>query len=277
MTWDELELIFNRALRFSFSRKKLLFILPIAMACGFITALSRAISFHVSDWVHLNLVFLPIFLCGSLLLLAGVILTRIYHHEVKGLEVDFRKVLLQSRALFLAIFHLAVPLFFAYSVLWMLLGVFYLIKMMLPMGDLVTAVLSFGPFLLVLAALVLSLFNLLLLFFATPQAALTSDYRPQQLKEILFLARENPFLTFVLPLLGIFPIIFVSGLLTLAAVVTDLMYVTAGSQLSIALKWFFTMLPFSVLLAPSIIFFFNFSAESYVLLQRKIKKAVKES
>ncbi|HSX12590.1 MAG TPA: hypothetical protein VLF61_03785, partial [Rhabdochlamydiaceae bacterium] len=162
MTWDELELIFNRALRFSFSRKKLLFVLPVAMACGFITVLSRAISFHVSDWVHLNLVFLPIFLCGSLLLLAGVILTRIYHHEVKGLEVNFQKVLLQSRSLFVAIFHLAVPLFFAYSVLWMLLGFFYLIKMVLPMGDLIGAILSFGPFLLVLAALVLSVFNLLL-------------------------------------------------------------------------------------------------------------------
>ncbi len=275
MTWEELELIFNRALKFSFSRKKLLFVLPIAMACGFITALARAISFGVSDWVHINLVFLPIFLCGGLLLLAGIILTRIYHHEVKGLEVNFQKVLLQSRSLFLAIFHLAVPLFFAYVALWMALGLFYLVKIFFPMGDILAAILSFGPFLLVLAALVLSLFNLMLLFFATPQAALKTDYRPEQLKEILAHFHENPFLTFVLPLLGILPILFVAGLLTLAAVVTDMMYVEAKQRLSMALQWFFMMLPFSVLLAPAIVFFFNFAAESYVLIQRKIKKAVR--
>ncbi|HSX12433.1 MAG TPA: hypothetical protein VLF61_02985 [Rhabdochlamydiaceae bacterium] len=276
MTWEELELIFNRALRFSFSRKKLLFILPVAMACGFITALSRAISYGVSDWIHINFVFLPIFLCGSLLLFSGVVLTRIYHHEVKGLEVNFHQVLLQSRSLFLAIFHLAVPLFFAYTILWMTLGLFYLAKMIFPMSDVMGAVLSFGPFLLVLAALVLSFFNLLLLFFATPQAALKSDYRPEQLKEIFVYFRENPFLTVVFPVLGILPILFAAGLLSLAAVVTDLMYVGAKQHLSVALQWFFMMLPFSILLAPAVVFFFNFAAESYVLIQRKTKKPVKE-
>lgn len=272
MTWDELELIFNRALRFSFSRKKLLFVLPVAMICGFITALSRAVSFGVSDWVHINLVFLPIFLCGSFLLFSGIILTRIYHHEVKGLEVNFQKVLMQSRSLFLAIFHLAVPLFFAYIILWMALGLFYLVKAVFPIGDILSAILSFGPFLLVLAALVLSLFNLLLLFFATPQAALKSDYRPQQLKEIVFQLKENPFLAFILPLIGIVPILFVAGLLTLAAVVTNLMYVEGSGPLATALQWFFMMLPFSILLSPAVVFFFNFSAESYVLIQRKFKK-----
>jgi hypothetical protein len=193
---------------------------------------------------------------------------------VKGLEVNFQKVLMQSRSLFLAIFHLAVPLFFAYIILWMALGLFYLVKVVFPIGDILSAILSFGPFLLVLAALVLSLFNLLLLFFATPQAALKSDYRPQQLKEILFQLKENPFLAFILPLIGIMPILFVAGLLTLAAVVTNLMYVEGSGPLATALQWFFMMLPFSIILSPAVVFFFNFSAESYVLIQRKFKKII---
>lgn len=276
MTWEELETIFNRALRFSFSRKKLLFVLPITMLCGLITALCRTFSFNASDWVHLNLVFLPIFLCGSLLMFAGIILTRIYHHEVKGLDVNYHKILLQSKGLFLGIFHMAVPLVFAYLVLWMTLGVFYLAKNLFYIGDILGAILSFGPFLLVLGSLVLSVFNLLLIFFVTPQVALKSDHRPQLSKELLVRFQENPFLTFFLPIIGLLPVLLVAGLLSLAAVVTHMMYVEAAHHLSVALQWFFMMLPFSVLLSPAVVFFFNFSAESYVLVQRKVKSAARE-
>lgn len=275
MSWEELETIFNRALKFSFSRKKLLCVLPITLFCGFISALCRTFSFAVSDWFHLNLVFLPIFLCSSILMIAGIILTRIYHHEVKGLNVDYRKIILQSRGLFLGIFHMAVPLVFAYLGLWMIMGVFYLAKNIFYIGDILGAILSFGPFLLVLGALVLSVFNLILLFFATPQVALKSDHRPQVPKEIFMRFNENPFITFILPLIGILPVLFLAGLLSLAAVVTQIMYVDAEAPLSAALKWFFMMLPFSILLSPAIVFFFNFSAESYVLMQRKFKAGLK--
>lgn len=275
MSWDELEAIFNRALKFSFSRKKLLFVLPVALFSGFIAALSRTVSFAAPDWFHLNLVFLPVFLCSSLLMITGIILTRIYHHEVKGLEVDYRKIILQSRGLFLGIFHMAIPLIFAYFILWMTLGAFYLAKSIFYIGEILGAILSFGPFLLVLGALVLSLFNLVLLFFATPQIALKSEHHPEITKEILVRLKENPFTTFALPLLGLLPVLFLAGLLSLAAVVTQILYVADEQPLSASLKWFFMMLPFSMLLSPMIVFFFNFSAESYVLMQRKFRAIIK--
>ena len=61
MTWKDLELLFNRALRFTFSRKKLLFMAPILISCGVLVVLGKAMAVNASDWVRTSLQFLPSF------------------------------------------------------------------------------------------------------------------------------------------------------------------------------------------------------------------------
>jgi hypothetical protein len=165
MTFEDVEQIFNRALRFSFSKRKFLFMFPVLVICGLILVFCRALAVGAGQWVILSLTFLPIFLSSGLLLAAGVVLARVYQHEVKMIPLSFRKILVESFELMIGVSYLTLPLLVAYLFLWMLMGVFYLLKEIPTLGDVLGIILSFGPFLLVLGSLLLSFFNLFLLFF----------------------------------------------------------------------------------------------------------------
>ncbi|NGX27028.1 MAG: hypothetical protein K940chlam6_00955 [Chlamydiae bacterium] len=268
MTWQQLEKIFNRAMKLTFSKRKFLLVFPVLALCGLLAVICRTISHGVSQWMVMSMAFLPVFLCAGLLLAVGIVLTRIYHHEVKGLELQYFKTIKGAKDLFMGIPYLAVPLIFAYLILWMFLGIFYLLRAIPHMGEFIGSVLSFGPFLLVLGSLALGFLSLLTLFYVTPAAALKSELRPQLAEEVFRSLKTNPFLSFVMPIIGLFPLLLIVGVLSLAAVVTQILYIESGGGLSIALKWFFMMLPFCGFLTPAVIFFFNFSAESYVLMQK---------
>src|ERR1700722_17167578 len=96
MNWSDLELIFNRSFAFSFSRKKMIFFFPILVLCAFLIVLCRALALSASDWVTMSLAFLPVFVCSALLLAVGVLLTRVYHDEVKQIDVSYRQTLRKS-------------------------------------------------------------------------------------------------------------------------------------------------------------------------------------
>ncbi len=72
-------------------------------------------------------------------------------------------------------------------------------------------------------------------------------------------------------ILGMVPLFFVAGLMILAAVLTGRSYYEASRACEVGFQWFFIMLPFAVLLAPAVIFFFNFAAECHVLICKKMR------
>ncbi len=273
MTALELEKIFNRSISHCFSKRKWFLVFPVLALCGLLTVICRVISHGAGQWMQMSLAFLPIFLCGGLLLGVGLVLTRIYHNEVKGITMPYFQVIKAAKKLFLGIPHLAVPLIFSYLVLWMVLGVFYLLRSIPHIGPFMSSFLSFGPFLLVLGSLVLGFLSLVTLFYLTPAAALKSELRPQLAEEVFRGLGQNPFVSFVLLLIGLLPLLLVVGVLSLAAVVTQILYIETTHGLTIALKWFFIMLPFCALLTPAVVFFFNFSAESYALIYKRLQKA----
>ena len=51
MVFEDLELIFNRALKFSFSKKKLLFMFPVLVVCGLMLVFCRALAVNAGQWV----------------------------------------------------------------------------------------------------------------------------------------------------------------------------------------------------------------------------------
>lgn len=269
MTWHEIEHIFNRALKFSFSRRKLLLMFPVLLVCGLMTVFCRAVAIHAGQWVVLSLTFLPIFLSSGLLLAAGVVLTRVYHHEVKMIPLSYRKILGQSWELLVGVSYLTLPLLLSYLLLWVLMGVFYLLKEIPALGETLGVLLAFGPFLLVLGSLVLSFFNLFLLFFATPHIALQSGMKLKIAEQVFKRFTRNIFSNVTLFLIGMIPLLITVGILCLAAVLTGMNFFIRTETLAIALQWFFIMIPFTALLAPGILFFFNFAVESYVMMQKK--------
>jgi hypothetical protein len=270
MTWKDIEFIFNRATKFSFSKKKLFFVFPILVFCGLLIVICRGLALGANNWVTISLTFLPIFFCFTVLLALGIVLTRVYHHEVKQLPVSYRKTLYGSWDLMIGISYLSLPVVLTYLLLWTVLGIFYLIKEIPGIGSFIGVVLSFAPFLLVLASLFLSLLTVFLLFFVTPAVALKSNLNLQIGEEILKRLKENPFSNSALFFLGALPLSFISGILCLAAKLTRIAYLEQGGAFSIIFQWFFIMLPFCAVLSPAVVFFFNFSAESYVLLKRKV-------
>lgn len=269
MKYEEIEHIFNRALKFSFSKKKMLFLFPVLVICGLMLVFCRALAVNAGQWVVLSLTFLPVFLSSGLLLAAGVVLARVYHHEVKMIPLSFKKILSQSWELLIGVSYLTLPLLLVYLFLWMLMGIFYLLKEIPALGEVLGVILAFGPFLLVLGSLVLSFFNLFILFFATPHIALNSRLKLKLAEDVYRRFSENLFSNLTLFLLGVVPLLLVVGVLSLAAFMTGVNFFMKTETLAIALQWFFIMIPFCAILTPGILFFFNFAVESYALMQKK--------
>ena len=278
MTFQEVEEIFNRSWRFAFSKKKFLLVFASLLACGVLVVFCKTLSFAAGPWVVMSLSFLPVFLCTGVLLGTGVLLSRIYYHEVKGNTIQFRKLLVDSFEVFMGAAYLSLPMALGYLLLWTMMGIFYLLKSLPMIGEGIGILLSFGPFLLVLASLLLGLFSLLVLFYATPHIALKKQVQFHIAEEILDRLKISPFSNILLLLIGLAPVLVCIGFLTLAAFLTGLGYVTAKAVLAVSLQWFFIMIPFSLLLTPFVVFFFNFSTESFGLFSRRsrIKERAQE-
>jgi hypothetical protein len=266
MKWADIEKSFSRAVILSFSRKKMMLTFPFLVLCGILTVFCKAVAYNASEWVAMSLAFLPILLSSGLLLALGVLLIRIHLYEVKGLHLGLQRLFAGSLDLILGTSYLSIPPVLAYLFLWIGLGFFYLLREIPGIGQLFKVIFAFGPFLLIFGSLLLCLFNLALLFYVAPAAAFQTYKRFSLAKRVLESFKGKILSSIALFMLALIPIALMVGLLTLSAVLTNL---TPTHSLSVALEWFFVMVPFCAVLTPAVIFFFNFAAESYQLLQPK--------
>lgn len=272
MTWEKLEKMFNRATGASFSKSKGLLVFLVLAVCGLCSVICRGASIGATPWMQMSLMFLPIFLCSGLLLALGLVLIRLYQGEVQGARPPLLKVLRESGSLMRGIPYLTIPLIFAYLILWMILGVFYLLKEIPHIGSSLGSILSFGPLLLVLGSIVLGCLSVLILFFVTPAAALQNDLKPKLAEKVLRRIRQNPFFSVTMLLIGLFPATAIGIVLSLATLMTHILYIDGGSSFAIVMRWFVMMLPFCALLTPAVVFMFNFACEAHVALVQKDPK-----
>jgi hypothetical protein len=267
MHWNDLEKAFNRAILLSASRKKLALTFPVLVLCGILSIFCKAVSFESGEWVSMSLAFFPILFSSGIMLALGVLVIRMHHHEAKNLVLDFRKLIGGSIDLIVGISYLSILPILAYLFLWTLLGIFFLLQEVPVLGDFFSVIFSFGPFLLIFGSLLLCLFNLGLLFFVAPAAALQPLKNIPLAKRVWNVLNRKLFTALILLFVALVPIGFVAGLLSFAAFLTDVSFLVGERSLSVALEWFFIMLPFCAILTPAVVFFFNFAAESYQLLQ----------
>jgi hypothetical protein len=271
MNFSNIQFIFNRALALTFSRKKLLFVFCILALCGVMVVFFRALALQAGNWMLMSLTFLPIFLCSGLLLFAGIILTRIYHDEVKKQGYSFRDVFAKTWEIALGASYFSIPFILCYLLLWMLLGIFVLLTEIPFIGDFFSIILAFGPFLINLGSLALCFLNIAMLFIVTPIIALSSANRTRITQLVIQKLKTNTLSTIVLAFIALVPLLFIGGFLLLAAVLTDSICYNCSNPAQIVLQWFFIMIPFTALLSPAVIFFFNFATEAHVLTQSKAK------
>lgn len=267
MIWADLEGAFNRAFVFSFSRKRLILTFPALLLCGILAVFCHALSLDATPWLSLCLGFLPIFLSSGVMLALGVVLSRIYYTEAKQIKVNVRRLISSSMDLMIGISYLSVPPLLLYLFFWIVLGVFYLLKEIPGFGEFFSVVFSFGPFILIFGSLLLCVLNLGLLFFVAPAATLLSVRKGALARRTFDSLKKRVFSALILFSIGIFPLLVIAGLLYISASLTNTSFFLSDHSLSVAMEWFFMMIPFAALITPSVVFFFNFSSESYALLQ----------
>lgn len=268
MTLSDIQFIFNRALAHTFSRKKLLLVFVVLALCGVMVVFFRGLSLNAGQWILMSLAFLPFFLCAGVLLSMGILLTRIYHDEVKDKPVNYSDILSKSWEVVIGASYFSIPIILSYLLLWILLGIFVLLQQVPAVGDIFGVVLAFAPFLLNLGSLVLCLLNFAMLFFVTPIVALKGLNRIRVTQTLVKRLKSDVFSNVILAFFAILPLLAISGLLVFAAFLTGSVCSSCGNPLHDVLQWFFIMIPFTALLAPAVVFFFNFAAEAHVLARK---------
>jgi len=273
MTFTAIQQMFNRAFLLSLSFKKWLLSFVVLALCGVLVVFCRGLAVHAGYWVALSLTFLPLFLSAGVFLSLGIVLIRYYHDEVKKKEAHFKWVLQKSWDLLIGSVYFSVPLILCYILLWMLLGVFLLLQQIPGIGPFFGVILSFAPFLINLAILFLCVATFVLLFFLTPVVALKGLNRNVVFNQLAQHLQGDPFSNLILFMIALIPLVLVLLLVTTAAYLTGTICSECNDALSVVLQWFFVMLPFTALLTPSVIFFFNFAAESYVWQRKRGEEA----
>lgn len=271
MDFQALSFIFNRALALTFSRKKLLFVFSVLALSGLLIVFFRGLALHAGQWVMLSLTFLPIFICTGILLSMGIVLIRIYHDEIKQRDVNYWQILARSWEVAIGASYFAIPIIFSYLLLWVLLGIFVLLSDIPAIGEFFGAILSFAPFLINLGTLVLCVLSLAILFFIAPLIALKGLEGRMIFQLAINKLEKNLFANLALMFIALLPLVCMVTLLTLAVFLTGTLCVDCNNSIQTVLKWFFIMLPFTAFLTPVVIFFFNFAAESHVLVTQREK------
>jgi hypothetical protein len=271
MDLQAFSLLFNRALSLTFVKKKLLGVFCVLALSGLLVVFFRGISLHASGWMQLSLTFLPVFLCIGILLSTGIFLIRVYYHEVKQQEISYTGILKRSWEMLLGASYFAIPLIICYVLLWMLLGIFVLLGQTPALGDFFSIVLAFAPFLIHLGILILCLISLFLLFYVAPAIAFKGLEKGAVFQTVTKRLEANPFLNILLLLTALLPVGFVLTLLLTATTLTGSVCLDSQTLLQKTLQWFFIMLPFTAILTPAIIFFFNFAAEGYMFMQKYVR------
>lgn len=272
MNLNDIQFIFNRALALTFEKKKLLFTFIILALCGLLVVFFRGLAVNAGQWVAMSLTFLPIFLCSGVLLSMGIILTRVYHDEIKKKKISYRNIIGKSWEIVIGASYFSVPIILSYLLLWMLLGIFVLLKDIPTVGSVFSVILVFAPFLINLGTIVLCFFSLSLLFFATPIIALKGLNRIQISQSLYSRLRGDIFSNLFLATIASFPLIVILGSLILAGFLTGSICYACETPVQNVLQWFFIMIPFTAILSPAFVFFFNFAAESHVLLSKQLLK-----
>lgn len=266
-------LLFTRAFSKTFSRGKLLLTSVFLLLCGSFFVFCQGASVHSGDWIALSLLFLPVFASAGALLSLGILLIRIYHDEVKERVVSYRKVLEKSWETALGASYFCVPIVLTYLLMWMLLGVFLLLREIPSMGEVIAVLLAFGPFLINLVSILLCLLTVVVLFLAAPAIALKSFDPIAVWQVIQDRVEKDPLQVLVDGLIALTPLALATAVLSLSVAMTDgMIYTSESTTLVMAMSWFVMMIPFAALLSPAVVFFFNYSAEAHVASKRQTKK-----
>lgn len=276
MKFSELEHMLQSAAYHTMSKKKLIYSALVLLACSLFMIFGMSVSLFAGSWVSSGLYFVSFFLSLALVMALGVILIRYYHDEIKERDVTLKDLILNSWSTALGALSLFVPVVLGYLALWMAQGVFLVCASIPFLGQFVATIFSFVPFLLNLATLMLGMGVLYALFCLTPTLSLTNSFQQGQFSQVFRDALRMGFMRMLLFIASVVPLAVSLVLLGASFSMTMGMLSEQQAILDRVLQWFFIMVPFSALLAPAVIFFFNLATQTHVYIQRQTRQEVIE-
>lgn len=269
MMINDIAYCFNRAIALSFVRKKIWLVAPFIFLCSMLVVAFHLFS-YTNKWFAMCFFFLPFVLSVGILLSLGVILIRVYYQEVKKIKVEYKKILALSLDVMSGSAYVGIPMIFIYVFLWILFGFLLLLQEIPLLGPIVASIFSFVSFMLICAFISLAVLSIMALFFAAPVIALRSNTdKSFMLRKIFENFKINIFANLFFFFIALFPVTIVFTLLSLAAFLTNASYLFFTNNVVYAsISSFFMMIPFSFLISPVVIFFFNFAAEAYNYMRK---------
>lgn len=271
MNLADIQFIFNRALSWSFDKKKWLLIFSVLMACGLVTVFCQALSLHSFKWVSNSLFFLSFFISAGFCFALGIMLIGIYRNEVKNKSLKYREIFMSSWDLFIGTVYFTLPIVLGYLLLWMLLTIFTLLYYIPGAGFFLGALFSFIPFILNVGIILLFFFNIALLFVMVPVLSF-NGLDKNKILDALKRRGADFFSNIVLGMISIFPLLIVFSLLFWGWKLTTAPCADCEESYFFIIQEFMMIIPFAAILAPTVAFFFNFAAEAHLFLQKRALK-----
>ncbi len=268
MDFSEIQSMCQRAGLHSLSKTKLAVTSAGIVLCGLMVVFFQSLAILSGAWIAFSLNFIPLFLAGGLLMGLGVMLIRSYHDEIKETNVGFTKLFMRSWHAALSSAYVFMPIILLFLAVWAMLGVFYLVNEIPLLGDFFASLLSTGPFLLHLAALLLCVFSIYMLFVVTPNFALKPFVEATVMTEESRMYLSHFFLRVTLLLVGLVPLVLSAIILSVAASMTTNSFMVSSNHIQMVVQSLMIMLPYAVLLSPSVVFFFNMAAETHVCVHK---------
>ena len=270
MEFHELQQMCRRAATYTCSQTKLTLSAVTLAACGLMVVMAMGLSLKANDWFSLSLAFMPLFVIASVLTTLGVVLIQGYRDEVKYENASYRDLLLISWKHLIRASYFFLPLMLAYLFLWIILGLFFLLREIPAFGEFFGVILAFGPFLLLFGSLLLSVLAVFLSFVVSPVIALKKIEGFELVQYMQERLQTNVFARVCLFCLASVPLAATAFLLLIAAHLTTSLYTVSENHMQMVLQWFFIMIPFATILSPAVVFFYNLAAETHIYIQKKI-------
>jgi hypothetical protein len=251
--FKELSAMFNRSWEYALNLKNFFYIFCGLLLSGLLFFLFQLLGFSASSWLHLPLKFIPFSFSFFIMIVTGALLLSTDKREI---EHTFKFSFAAMGHIIISAAYLAIPLLLAFIILWVLLGIFILIKAIPYVGKIFGVFLSFLPFIVNLAALLLGIIAVVMLFFLTP---VIEEKGNLEFKDFLKRFSAPLFEHCVAFVTAVFPV-WAAWLLARHAL---FMTLSLHSSSTMFLHVLMVLVPFAAFLTIPVIFFFNFSREVY--------------
>lgn len=262
MKLKDLSQMFNRAAGHVFAIKKTFFLFLALIVFGLIFLSLKGIATDTLNWWRLFLAAIPFFLLIAFLMATGVFLVKAYVLEREDKPFSVKETFSSSAKFMLKAAYFALPLFLAFIVLWVTMGIFILLKSIPYLGPFLGVILAFVPYVSSICILLLFFISLLFLFFLTPLLAFNETVDRNALIGRL---RADLFTHILLLGSAFFPVWIVWLFASRAITLTFAVYSINDSGVEMALQSLFMLIPFAAVMALPLTFFFNFATESYLM------------